>query len=449
MSEDYASAWIKAGAKLTTNLNPCEEVPPLRSRPPSGRASGQMERAPEGPLGTYWEIGQPPLLQNPTVLPANPYPLSFSDSILVRIERYHLQAIARAFLNGVEDSKGRKFAVRTCLVCAQADKQFIGVHRRDGKGFYTNLQTCGSVWVCPVCAAKISERRRLELSGCLRKWGEMGGEVRHLIQTVRHNQGQSLLEVLDGIGHARKFMRNRKPWKKKVAPFLAGTVRALEVTYGENGWHAHIHELLFIRPGLNMLEWLNMVNGLGEIGHMWRDACLSAGMGEPDPVHGIKIQNGQYAAAYAAKWGLECEMTKTHIKQARGRGGYTPFDLLREYKDGEGPVAEGGRGGTALPPPPSGTGPNRTGLKALFQEYAVAFKGKRQLVWSEGLKALLGIEDASDEELAARPEEGDELGNLDLDTWKLVVKAKKRGELAAIAGAYGWSGVVSFIRKLR
>jgi hypothetical protein len=102
-----------------------------------------------------------------------------------------------------------------------------------------------------------------------------------------------------------------------------------------------------------------------------------------------------------------------------------------------------------LPPPPSGTGPNKTSLKALFQEYAVVFKGRRQLVWSEGLKALLSIEDASDEEIASRPEEGDELGNLDLDTWRRVVRAKKRGELAAIAGAYGWSGVVSFIRKLR
>lgn len=434
MSEGYESAWVRAGAQVTSP-HLCKETNARPPRPPGERARAGSAAPPEGVPWYNCEIGQPP--------PVNPHSDSimkecvseweregerackYTDAILRRIERYHLQATSREILQGVKDGKGRKFRVGTCLVCAQAERQFVGVHRKDGKGFYTNLQTCGSVWVCPVCAAKISESRRLELSGGLRKWQEAGGKVRHLIQTVRHHKGQSLEEVLEGIGKARKYMRNRKPWKKKVSHFLAGTVRALEVTYGDNGWHAHIHELLLIRPGLGLGEWLQMVNGLGEIGGMWRDACLTAGMGEPDPVHGIRIQNGQYAAAYAAKWGLECEITKAHIKQARGRGGYTPFDLLREYKGGD------------------------RGAKTLFREYALAFKGKRQLVWSEGLKALLGIVEASDEELAARTEEGDELGNLDLDTWRRVVKAKKRGELAAIAGARGWEGVIAFIRGLR
>src|SRR5260370_40243977 len=28
---------------------------------------------------------------------------------------------------------------------------------------YRGLMVCGSIWVCPICAAKISERRRIEL----------------------------------------------------------------------------------------------------------------------------------------------------------------------------------------------------------------------------------------------------------------------------------------------
>jgi len=32
----------------------------------------------------------------------------------------------------------------------------------------------------------------------------------------------------------------------------------------------------------------------------------------------------------------------------------------------------------------------------LFQEFAISFKGARQLVWSRGLKAFLGIEEKSD-----------------------------------------------------
>ena len=36
------------------------------------------------------------------------------------------------------------------------------------KGFYTGLQTCGSVWTCPVCASKIQEIRRLEIASAMK-----------------------------------------------------------------------------------------------------------------------------------------------------------------------------------------------------------------------------------------------------------------------------------------
>ena len=35
-----------------------------------------------------------------------------------------------------------------------------GIHN---KAFYQGLMSCGGIWTCPVCAAKISERRRQEL----------------------------------------------------------------------------------------------------------------------------------------------------------------------------------------------------------------------------------------------------------------------------------------------
>jgi hypothetical protein len=31
------------------------------------------------------------------------------------------------------------------------------------RAHYKGLQTCGSVWLCPCCASKIEERRRLEI----------------------------------------------------------------------------------------------------------------------------------------------------------------------------------------------------------------------------------------------------------------------------------------------
>ena len=46
---------------------------------------------------------------------------------------------------------------------------------------------------------------------------------------------------------------------------------------------------------------------------------------------------------------------------------------------------------------------------ALFAEFAKAFKGKRQLSWSNGLKAKFNLVEKNDEELAAELEDSAEL----------------------------------------
>ena len=50
---------------------------------------------------------------------------------------------------------------------------------------------------------------------------------------------------------------------------------------------------------------------------VWKDCCLKAGLDEPSEKHGLDLQAGNEAGAYVAKWGLEHEMTKGHIKRAR------------------------------------------------------------------------------------------------------------------------------------
>ena len=71
----------------------------------------------------------------------------------------------------------------------------------------------------------------------------------------------------------------------------------------------------------------------------------------------------------------------------------------------------------------------------LWKEYALAFKGQRQLVWSNGLKKLTGVKDmGSDEALAADVSESDRLlANLTLYQWKLVREKKLRAQLLNVA----------------
>jgi hypothetical protein len=144
----------------------------------------------------------------------------------------------------------------------------------------------------------------------------------------------------------------------------------------------------------------------------------------PSEAHGVSLDDGTYAAEYASKWGLEREMTKGHIKKARK--GSTPFDLLRACLHDDDRRAA-----------------------ALFLEYAKAFKGKRQLVWSKGLKALFDLSDETDEEISAHlDDQAVQLGKIELEDWRLILKFDVRGEVLELA-RHGWEPVQRFIFELR
>ncbi|MFH4351647.1 rolling circle replication protein, Rep63 protein, partial [Acinetobacter baumannii] len=65
----------------------------------------------------------------------------------------------------------------------------------------------------------------------------------------------------------------------------------------------------------------------------------------------------------------------------------------------------------------------------LWQEFAISMKGARQLVWSRGLKKLVGIGEKSDEEIANETdEESITLREVDQITFDLLIKYKKRHE---------------------
>jgi hypothetical protein len=273
--------------------------------------------------------------------------------------------------------------------------------------------------VCPICAAKISEARRVELVEANARWRKQGGAILMMNLTLRHYDFQPVREVLGCLVKARRLMKNRKPWKaleKEVG--LAGSVRGLEVTYGENGWHVHTHDLLYLenRTPPDDLE--------SRILEMWQSACVSVGMVMPNE-RGCVIQDGSYADRYTSKWGLESEVTKGHSKTGRD-GNVGPWDMLRAI----------GGGNQEWP--------------AKFREYAKGFHGRHQLQWSKGLRELLGLgAPASDEELAQAEADGGEfLGHLGQLEWALILKAEKRGELLEVAHVEGWPGVLKFIKTL-
>ena len=335
------------------------------------------------------------------------------------------KALARAFqvdqetgeiLDHIEDPKrhrAQRFALksvvnrllptsRTSKCCRwRVPKQALQVHRsvEHGKAFFSGLQVCASVWSCPVCAAKISERRRAELVTAVALAKSMGMHVKLLTLTVPHGLGDDLPTLLSQIRNAwRRTTTGRagKDFRKLLG--VRGTIRALEVTHGQNGFHPHLHVLLFIDQDATNA----CIQGL--FTPIWQDACTKAGLPRPSDAHGCRVDDGSKAARYASKWGLESEMTKSHTKQGRN-GSRTPWDFLRAFLE----RSEGWQQDAHL-----------------FLTYAAAFKGQRQLYWSNGLRALLALgEEATDEEVAAVQEDtAIELAELTDEQWRAILRTK-------------------------
>lgn len=349
------------------------------------------------------------------------------DPVSVRLERYALQSVVRSIL---PDSRTAKCLRVPFLPGGEVEVWYSPEHRSASFG---GLVTCGSVWACPVCAPKISERRRLEVQAAIAAWQALGGVVVLLTLTHGHGRGDALADLLQGEQKAiMRFFSCRQGVDLMDALGRIGHIRSWEVTHGRarrvnHGWHPHFHILLFLDS-----VPADLVAAEDRAYLVWENACRLAGLPSPNRRHGVTLQDGSRAAAYVAKmgreesrWGLGHEMTKGHLKRAKD--GETPFDFLRAALAGDDPRA-----------------------RALFAEFAAAFRGKRQLVWSRGLRERFDIAEVSDEEIT-RSQENDAwiLSRLSRDDWRLVLKFDVRGELLELARYGVWDPVARFLDSLR
>lgn len=293
---------------------------------------------------------------------------------------------------------------------------------------YKGLATCGSVWVCPLCAAKIQERRRHEVLQAVELKGAQGRESVMLSFTFPHRVEQPLSLLLRLQQEALKSMREGRAYKQLMeAVGQAGRIRALEVTHGANGWHPHTHELLFLRPGVDV-EWLE-----DELAKLWLRACRRVGLFDPKQtregdflryavdVRGADKAVGEYLAKLdqASDWNVTHELTKASSKQGR-RAGQHPFRLALEKT-----------------------------TSALFLEYVDAIKGARQLVWSRGLKGEVGIEEKTDQQLA-QEENARAIDSIGITraAWRVVLGNDARWELTEAARKGGSDEVARMLRLL-
>lgn len=288
------------------------------------------------------------------------------------------------------------------------------------RAHYKNLIVCGSVWGCAVCASKISERRRAELSKGLELCELQKVMVTY---TFQHDRADKFAELRADFKRSMKLFYGGKGWQtiKKRYGYV-GQITSTETTWGEAfGWHLHEHVLYFLEPGcLDLAQLRDDISGRFEL-------AMKACGRYVSQIYGVDLQVGNDLALdlYPNKWGLEDEITKSNVKN--GRKGFSPFQLVEKYLMGEKWAGE------------------------LYKEFAIAIKGCKQLRWSEGLRSKLGL----GVEKADLVEATEALDTMDLllasistDDWRVVLANDARAALLDVGDAGDPGVVIEFLRSL-
>jgi hypothetical protein len=271
---------------------------------------------------------------------------------------------------------------------------------KDGSAYYCGLETCGNVWLCPVCSAKIHHRRRTP--GSLTPWEAQGQAASLVTITVPHDLTDRLSKLLDAERAAWKRVTQGATWQRlKRRLGIAGHIIALEFTWGdENGRHPHYHVLLVHDQDLGAAA----IAALHAYIHSRLvAACSDHGLREPGQLHAVRIDpnvSATAAGAYVAKggqWTPAEEMTRGDLKTGRS-GSRTPFQILADYYQ---------------------TGDTRD--RDLWHEYKLATRSLAAVRWSRGPRAMMAGSatepERSDEELAAADIGGNLLVVIQCPVW--------------------------------
>jgi hypothetical protein len=309
--------------------------------------------------------------------------------------------------------------------------------RADGVAGLAGLQSCGSVWADPICNAKIMARRALEIGAAIALWQSQGHPVAFATFTMRHHRNQGLQALWDGLQAAWARVTSGRAWvAEKGAYGVAGWLRVVEVTRGRNGWHVHIHAVLFLREWPTSAQLASWHRGMIQ---RWTAGLVRNGLAAPlmlgQDLRLIEGPADTVLADYFTKatdrgsYELGLELTQTQSKQARTKHGTWPvWALLDGVQDGDADDLDA------------------------WHEWERVSKGRRQLTWAQGLRQLLalGVEH-SDEDIAGEEvgTAADELLLIEREGWAiLVARPRLIAQLLDAVEAGGLVGAREFLDRL-
>jgi hypothetical protein len=325
--------------------------------------------------------------------------------------------------------------VNHCRRDPHGQSEFVGIVSGDQGAAYTGLQTCTSLWACPVCSAKVRHERALRIARCALNWASDGGGLVFPTLTLAHRKSDSLADTLGHLLGAWKAVSRSGTYRRVCRRLgVRHSIRAVEITYGYNGWHPHLHLLLFTQSDLSPADlrdyWATVLR-------IWQAYVERHHLRPIDPSRAVYVKAasltsrkglevlGEYLSKAQDGYGIAAEMVRGDLKRGRSKASRSPFALAESAVAGD-----------------------REALR-LWREYEQTTKGRHVLEVSQGAKAALGWgEDLTDEEVTQQ-EDGGLVFDLTPHEWSLVVRYRRRGYLLNVADLAGRPAVEAAVASLR
>lgn len=348
------------------------------------------------------------------------------------IDRFKNQRVSQLIHLKNRAPGAKSSRVENCYRLKSKRSHNVSLRKKEGaeKAHYGDLQSCGSVWACPVDSSIISERRSLDLQENFDTWRGMGCEnVASMITwTTPHYLFQPLKNVLTIQDKAMRIMKNQpqkngyKRYKTIMDEMCSiGAYTGREVTFGRNGWHPHRHDVHFMicadidqlkrwRCELSIAFAIAFQKAGGEINNMdafYKRAVRIDQIADDD---GYTRVSKYVTTVEGDTWTLAKEATKGIVKTGKN-GNITPFGMLEAIRQGD--------EHSAL-------------YSAKFWEYVSTMKGKKQFFPTPGLAKFLGTRFKTDQEVMQESSAGDHYAFLTDSQWHEINSLDIRGEVLAL-----------------
>jgi len=223
--------------------------------------------------------------------------------------------------------------------------------------------TCKNTWCCPICTARVMEKRRQRIGAALDALGDKLFAFA-VTFTIPHLKFQSCHEVTDILYETWKRFNNAKSLSKSredqftlpIKNFFKKIhhyVRVAEYTWGKNGWHPHFHfifwtdfesakNIIDFQPALQK-SWNNFFEKIAvaywKKNNLERDItkftnCIehAALVGSSESVNFSTEKDGSLfrvkSSDYISGWGGDSEATGNRQKKASHDDHYTQWQIL-------------------------------------------------------------------------------------------------------------------------